>query len=296
MSYSEAFKAHLASGCTTLARAWAITRSDGVELGFTDHDVALTFEGLRFAPESGMTARAVAQNTGLAVDNTESFGALSSEAITEADILAGRYDGAEVRAWIVNWADVSQREMVFRGSVGEITRASGAFTAELRGLTEALGAQNGRVYHPRCSAVLGDGQCRFNLDKPGYAIELAAETVEEAVVFRFAEVDGFEDRWFEKGRLRVLTGAAAGLVGLIKNDRVEGTGARVVELWQRLGAEIAAGDLVRLEAGCDRRAETCRLKFQNFLNFRGFPHLPGEDWLISYPVSSGTNDGGSLFS
>ncbi|AOZ69270.1 hypothetical protein LPB142_08010 [Rhodobacter xanthinilyticus] len=296
MGYSEAFKAHLASGCTTLARAWAITRTDGVELGFTDHDVALTFEGLRFAPESGMTARAVAQNTGLAVDNTESFGALSSEAINEADILAGRYDGAEVRAWIVNWADVSQREMVFRGSVGEITRAGGAFTAELRGLTEALGAQNGRVYHPRCSAVLGDGQCRFNLDKPGYAIELAAEEVEGAVVFRFAEVDGFEDRWFEKGRLKVLTGAAAGLVGLIKNDRVAGTGERVVELWQRLGAEIAVGDLVRLEAGCDRRAETCRLKFQNFLNFRGFPHLPGEDWLISYPVSSGTNDGGSLFS
>ncbi len=296
MGYSEAFKAHLASGCTTLARAWAITRTDGVELGFTDHDVALTFEGLRFAPESGMTARAVAQNTGLAVDNTESFGALSSEAINEADILAGRYDGAEVRAWIVNWADVSQREMVFRGSVGEITRAGGAFTAELRGLTEALGAQNGRVYHPRCSAVLGDGQCRFNLDKPGYAIELAAEEVEEAGVFRFAEVDGFEDRWFEKGRLKVLTGAAAGLVGLIKNDRVAGTGERVVELWQRLGAEIAVGDLVRLEAGCDRRAETCRLKFQNFLNFRGFPHLPGEDWLISYPVSSGTNDGGSLFS
>ena len=126
MGYSEAFKAHLASGCTTLARAWAITRTDGVELGFTDHDVALTFEGLRFAPESGMTARAVAQNTGLAVDNTESFGALSSEAINEANILAGRYDGAEVRAWIVNWADVSQREMVFRGSVGEITRAGGA--------------------------------------------------------------------------------------------------------------------------------------------------------------------------
>jgi uncharacterized phage protein (TIGR02218 family) len=52
--------------------------------------------------------------------------------------------------------------------------------------------------------------------------------------------------------------------------------------------------MIRLEAGCDKRAETCRLKFDNFLNFRGFPHIPGEDWLSSYPVSAGNNDGGGL--
>ena len=61
-----------------------------------------------------------------------------------------------------------------------------------------------------------------------------------------------------------------------------------------LGAAPAQGDMVRIEAGCDRRAETCRLKFNNFLNFRGFPHIPGEDWVMSYPVSSARNDGGSL--
>ncbi len=129
----------------------------------------------------------------------------------------------------------------------------------------------------------------------GYSLEIAAEGIEAAVVFRFAALPGFDDRWFEKGRIQVLSGAAAGLVGVIKNDRALKDGTREIELWQRLGADVAPGDLLRLEAGCDRRAETCRLKFDNFLNFRGFPHMPGEDWLVSYPVQSGSNDGGSLF-
>lgn len=295
MGYSEELKAHLASGCTTLARAWAIVRPDGRVLGFTDHDVTLAFEGIAFEPDSGMTAKAIAQGTGLSVDNTESYGALSSEAISEVDLLAGRYDGAEVRAWLVNWADVRERALLFRGTIGEVTRGAGAFSAELRGLTEALNVEQGRIYHPRCAAVLGDGKCRFDLGSNGYALEIAAEAVEEGRVFRFAGVAGFADRWFEKGRFMVLSGAAAGLIGVIKNDRVQGTGARTVELWQRIGAEVAVGDQLRLEAGCDRRADTCRLKFDNFANFRGFPHIPGEDWLVSYPVASGTNDGGSLF-
>lgn len=295
MGYSDELKAHLASGCTTIARAWAVTRADGRVLGFTDHDRGLAFEGIDFEPGSGMTAKAIARGTGLSVDNTESQGALSSDAISEADILAGRYDGAEVRAWIVNWVDTAERALVFRGTIGEVTRGAGAFNAELRGLSEALGAAQGRVYHPRCSAVLGDGKCRVDLSSIGYSVEIAAEQVDERRVFSFAALPGFEARWFEKGRLKVLTGVAAGLIGLVKNDHVRDDGRREIELWQSIGAEITPGDMLRIEAGCDRRAETCRLKFDNFANFRGFPHIPGDDWLVSYPVLGGTNDGGSLF-
>lgn len=277
---------HLASGATTVARAWAVTRRDGVVLGFTDHDRALRFEGVTFRPDSGLTARALAQSTGLAVDNTEAFGALSSDAISEADILAGRYDGAAVRAWVVNWADPEERALRFAGTLGEVARSGGAFTAELRGLSEALNQPQGRIYHPRCSAVLGDGQCRADLSLPGYAVTIAVEQVAGDRVFRFADLAGFDDRWFERGRLVVQDGAAAGLVGVVKNDRL-GTEGREVELWQALGAPVAPGDLVRIEAGCDRLADTCRLKFNNFMNFRGFPHIPGEDWLMAPPQPSG---------
>lgn len=293
--YSDGLRAHLATGATTLARAWEIRRRDGRVLGFTDHDRVLRFEGVEFAPDSGMTAQALQQTTGLSVDNTEALGALRSDAICEADLLAGRYDGAEVRIWLVNWADPGDRALIFRGHLGEVARAEGAFRAELRGLGEALGAETGRIYHPACAAVLGDAQCRFDLTTPGYVVERVVEAVTDARLFQFAQMAGFADRWFEKGRFEVLDGAAAGLDGVVKNDRLQADESRTVELWQRLGAAVAPGDRVRIVAGCDRRADTCRMKFINFNNFRGFPHIPGEDWLTSYPVSGRSNDGGSLF-
>jgi uncharacterized phage protein (TIGR02218 family) len=294
VSYPEALKAHLAGGATTIARAFAVSRRDGMVMGFTDHDRDLEFEGITFRADTGLTARALQTGTGLSVDNSEAFGALRSDAITEEDILAGRYDGAEVRGWIVNWADVSVRALQFRGTLGEITRSAGAFTAELRGLTELLNQPQGRIYHARCSAVLGDASCRFNLDLPGYAVEKAVEEVEAGRIFRFTGFAGHDDRFFEKGRFRVLTGRGARLVGMVKNDRVTSATHRTVELWQALGIAPAPGDMVRIEAGCDKREETCRLKFANFVNFQGFPHIPGEDWLMSYPVKAGLNDGGSL--
>jgi uncharacterized phage protein (TIGR02218 family) len=193
---------------------------------------------------------------------------------------------------LVNWRDVGQRAIQFRGTLGEIVRAGGAFRAELRGLTEALNQPQGRVYRAGCSAVLGDGDCGFDLTQAGYFAEVPAEAVDGAV-FRFAALPGFDDRWFEGGRLEVLGGAAAGLAGVVKNDRLSADG-RVIELWQGLGADVGAGDMLRISAGCDKRLETCRLKFDNTLNFQGFPDIPGDDWLMAHPRQGGLNDGGSL--
>lgn len=112
--------AHLATGSTTTCRAWKVLRRDGVAYGFTDHDRDLSFDAMVFKASSGMTARALQAATGLAVDNSEAVGALSDAAITEADLMAGRFDGAEVRSWLVNWQDVDQRIALFHGSFGEI--------------------------------------------------------------------------------------------------------------------------------------------------------------------------------
>jgi uncharacterized phage protein (TIGR02218 family) len=294
MAGAEMLAAHLAEGVTTVCRCWAVTRADGVTLGFTDHDRALAFEGVTFRPDAGLSARALVQTTGLAVDNTEAVGALSSDAITEADLMAGRYDGAEVTAWLVNWQDVAARQILFRGTLGEVTRAAGAFRAELLGLAEALNRPTGAVYQAQCGAVLGDARCGVDLTDPAFRAELPAEAVEGRAIFRFAALDGFAERWFERGRLTVLGGAGAGLSAAIKADRLSG-GLREIELWEELRAAVQPGDAVRLEAGCDKRAETCRDRFANLLNFRGFPHIPGDDWITTYPRKGERNDGGSLF-
>jgi uncharacterized phage protein (TIGR02218 family) len=287
----ENFQAHLSTGLTTLARCWRLSRRDGLELGFTDHDRDITFAGVTFKADTGLTARALAQTTGLSVDNTEALGALSDVAVTEADIAAGRYDGARIEAWLVNWAAPEQRLMQFRGNLGEITRAAGGFRAELLGLAERLNRPQGRAYQTACSAVLGDGDCRVDLSGPGFSGEGVVETAEDQKLFTLSGLQGFDDRWFERGRLSVLSGAAVGLIGVIKNDRPEAA-VRGVELWQSLRAAIAPGDRVRLEAGCDKRTRTCRLKFDNMLNYRGFPNIPGEDRMLSVPVGAQSTAGG----
>jgi uncharacterized phage protein (TIGR02218 family) len=293
MAAREELLSHLEGGVATLCRAWAVARRDGVVLGFTDHDRDLNFDGIAFRAGTGMTARALMQTTGFSVDNSEAVGALSSRAVTEDDLMAGRFDSADVRCWLVNWSDVGQRLLQFRGTLGEIVRSGGAFRAELRGLTESLNQPQGRVYQRDCAAILGDAQCRFDLNRAGFSVEVAVGTHADGRVFAFGGLTGFAAGWFEKGRVRLLEGDARGVMGLIKADRIE-DGQRVIELWDRIGPQVAAGDRMRLEAGCDRRAETCQSKFSNFNNFRGFPHIPGEDWLLSYPTDSGPNDGGRL--
>ncbi len=284
---------HLAGGITTVCRAWAVKRRDGVVLGFTDHDRPLSFEGIDFAAASGLTARSVEQTTGLAVDNSEAIGALSAASIREDDVRAGLFDGAEVRSWLVNWSAVGERKLVFRGSLGEVERQGALFRAELRGLAEAINQPQGRVYQRPCAAVLGDDACRFDTSAPGFSAELSIVEVLSGGEFVVASQPGTADGWFLRGRATVLSGGALGQIGVVKRDR-EIEGGRQVELWESFAGGVSVGDLVRLEAGCDKQARTCREKFGNFLNFRGFPSIPGEDWLVSYPVRSGTNDGGSL--
>lgn len=284
---------HLDSGATTVARAWAVTRADGVVLGFTDHDTDLAFEGVTFAAHSGLSARALEQVTGLAVDNSEAVGALTDAGLRESDIMAGRYDGAGLVIWQVNWADVAQRQILFRGTLGEVTRAGVAFRVELRGLSEALNTQGGRVYHAACAAVLGDGACRFDLNTPGYFAQVPLVAAAGGVL-RFAPLPSFGAGWFNHGRVLVQSGQAAGLVGLVRADRTDADGARVITLWDSIRAPLVAGDLVRLEAGCDKQADSCRLKFANFLNFRGFPHIPGDDWMTAYPRQGQPNSGGRI--
>lgn len=289
---SEAFLDHAGQGLTTLCRAWAIERVDGVSFGFTDHDRDLSFDGITFRADTGLTAAALAQSTGLSVDNTEALGALTDAAVREDEIEAGRFDNAEVRAWLVNWADPDVRWLQFRGTIGEIRRAGGAFHAELRGLTEALNRPLGRIYQKPCTAVLGDGACGFDLDTPGYVHSLPIDRVTDGRIFEWDDLNGFEPGWFQRGRLDVLDGPAAGLWGMIKSD-VFADGMRRVELWQPVRGAVAAGAEIRLIAGCDKRFDTCRLKFNNLLNFQGFPDLPNEDWVMAYPTQAGANTGGS---
>ena len=289
----EALHAHLKTGLTTVCRAWQLERRDGFQLGFTDHDLPLAFEGIEFEANGGLTAGTLVQTTGLSIDNTEALGALSDDRIIEDDINAGLYDGAHVTAWLVNWKDVAARKVLFVGTIGEIKRGDGSFEAELRGLTEALNQAQGRSYLKSCSAILGDGTCKVDALGAAYSVQVPVAEVIDRKTFAFEGVGGYDLRWFEKGRVDIVSGFGTSLTGVIRKDEVDGA-RRIITLLEPLKADIQAGDGFRLTAGCDKTAATCAGKFGNILNFQGFPFIPGDDWVTTVPRKSGKNTGGRL--
>ncbi|WP_425407705.1 DUF2163 domain-containing protein [Hyphococcus sp.] len=285
-----ALQTHLDTGATTLATCWRITRRDGFALGFTDHDRALAFDGTDFLPDSGATGSALSSSADLAVDNADIEGALSAAALSGDDLAAGRYDGAAVEVFRVNWAAPDERVLLKKGVIGEITRDGNAFRAELRGLSHTLDQPVGRVYQRLCDVNLGAPECGVDLDNPALKTGGAVTALRDEQSFIADGFSAFDDGWFVHGVLTWETGANAGLSAHIKTQA--STGA--VALWLPAGAAIEIGDTFTATAGCDKRFSTCREKFSNAVNFRGFPLMPGNDFVMSYPLKSERNDGGKL--
>ena len=204
------FQERLKSEALTLCTCWILTRRDGLVLRLTDHDLALTIEGEVFEPGASIDAGRFVRAEGVKPGQAAGVGALSSDAVTEEDLLAGLWDGCRIEVFQVDWRapELGTRHL-WNGFLSEIQfNASGAFEAELVSLKADLERPIGRVIQRRCDAQLGDARCR-------------AES---------------------KGRT------------------------------------------------CDQRFETCRDVFQNTENFRGFPHMPGNDFVLAGPAAAG-NDG-----
>ena len=284
---------HLASGVTTLCRAWRVTRRDGLVLGFTDHDRDLVIAGVTFLAASGIAGSESTQAQGLSVTGAELSGALSADALDGADLAAGLYDGAGVDLLLVNWQTPAQHFLLRRGTIGEVRSEDGVFTAEIRALADAFNQTRGRLFTPTCDADLGDARCGVDLAAPAHSATASVSRVDGALRLRMSGLDGFAAGAFARGRAVFATGANAGFATEVKAHLLDAEGV-VLRLWQRPPFDVAEGDEITLTAGCDKRFATCRDRFANALNFRGFPHMPGNDAVISVAIPGEGGYDGSL--
>ncbi|TMI99431.1 MAG: DUF2163 domain-containing protein [Alphaproteobacteria bacterium] len=282
-SIPPALQAKLDSGVTTLARCWIITRRDGVVMGFTDHDADLTVAGTLCHAGTGLTASEATARLGLQVDGSEIAGALADDSLAESDLAAGRYDAASIELHLVDWSEPALNVLLAKGALGEVRREGAAFTAEFRSLAHRLNEENGRLYTATCSADLGDAHCTVDLGDPAFHAGGTVAGLAGASAFHASGLDGFADGLFIGGKLSFTGGANAGFAVEVKTHRVALDGV-LIELWQKPPEPIAVSDAFTVTAGCDKRFATCRDRFANAVNFRGFPHIPGNDFVISYPV------------
>ncbi|CAN5417952.1 DUF2163 domain-containing protein [soil metagenome] len=278
-----ALQAKLDSGVTTLAHCWTLTRRDGVVLGFTDHDRDLLVDTILCRAGTGFAASEASSRFDLSIDGAEISGALDDEVLREADLVAGRFDAAGIATWLVDWSEPALKVLIARGTLGEIRREGAAFTAELRGLADLLSQERGRLYTAKCGADLGDNRCRADLGNPAWRGSGHVASLQGTSIFTTVGLESFAAGLFSGGRLSWSTGGNAGLAIEIKQHRVN-AGQAVLSLWQATAEPIAPGDSFVVTAGCDKTFFMCRNRFANADNFRGFPQIPGNDFVLSYPT------------
>jgi uncharacterized phage protein (TIGR02218 family) len=259
----------------SVALCWRLERRDGVALGFTTHDRDLRRGGLVYRAAPGMLPSSISLTDGFDAESLDIEGALTSDAISAADLSAGRWDGAVVHVFMVDWeAPDGDILVVAGGELGEVSIKAGAFEAELRSPLALLDAPVAEQTSPGCRAQLGDRRCRVDMAGRTRLTRIVAIPAEDVV--EVAEPGAGDDYGF--GRLRWLGGSNCGLT----SEVLRSAGA-MLTLTEPPAFPPAGGDLVEIIEGCDRLLATCAGRFANVPNFRGEPHLPGIDLLTRYP-------------
>lgn len=285
----------LDAGATTMCYCWRVTRNDEEVQGFTEHDRDLTFLGTTFEAASGFTATQMEQSLGLSVDNLDVDGALSSDTLNEDDLAAGLYDNAKVELFWVNFEDLTKYVLVSEGTLGEVQRMETAFKAELRSKADKMGQRTGRTYQRYCDADLGDSRCTVDIEDSDFKGSGTVVALVDTRAFTVSGITGYDTDWFTLGKVTFTSGANDGLTYEVRAHDKYGSTV-TLETWFRASYPVAPGDTFEVRAGCKKDSETCKAKFNNIVNFQGFPFIPGNDIISSYPVQGGAGQtGGSIF-
>lgn len=276
-SLPPALAAALQSGAATLCRCWRLTRTDGFALGFTDHDGTLTLDGLTFDSTDGFEASVIEQSAGLATQGGEITGLLTSDRIKASEIEAGLYDGAKIEAFLVDWSAPALDCLIDAATLGEIRRIDERFVAETRDASAPYDMERGRLYAAGCAASFGDAACGLNAQGAAFTDAVTITAVLDARRFEASGAGARPGGFFALGQARFTGGANAGFA-----SRIEAHEGGQISLSVPPPAPLAVGQALALTAGCDKRFATCRERFANALNFRGFPHIPAPEAIFTY--------------
>ena len=262
---------HIKNEVTTLATLWKIVRRDGVVLGFADHDADILYKDVLYKSATGILPSSLAKSETFAVDNMEVKAVLDSDGITEHDLSVGAYDSALIYIMRVNYNDLAQKELYLqKGTLGEVKLSGNKFTAEVCGITQPLQKEVGDVYSKHCRAQFGDCYCKYSLDRTkyegsvDYVIDDYSVFVDNKMIIRNYDYDN--------GYLSFVSGQNTGLkIGIRKLERAEGK----IMLILPAPYPIVCGDCYKIYAGCNKRFDTCANTYDNVINFRGEPYVPG---------------------
>lgn len=269
-----------ATGGAEVATCWKMTLTDSTVMGFTDHDKDLVVDTVTYSAKTGYNRTAIASNSSLAVDNVDLEGAIAAAGITNEDIRAGLYDYAQVEVFMVNATNVSLGKVILRrGVLGELTLKSGIYVTEIRGLAQFLQRQSIRVFTPECNARIYDSRCTVDPTNFTNTGLITSITTPNKVIVTTLSGTSRPIGYFSGGLITFTSGNANGRSMEVRDHAASDT----LTLLLPMTWDLQVGDTFSIRRGCDQTLTTCQDVFDNVLNHRGFPKVPGSDRMIWYP-------------
>jgi uncharacterized phage protein (TIGR02218 family) len=274
---SAALLAHYQGVCQTLTRCLRIARQDGVVIGLTEHDQDIVFEGVVYKSAAGYTPTVVQTRDQLAVGTVEIEGLLTPLGVEKTALRAGLFDHARIEFFEINYSDVGQGALpLLSGYWGTTAWQGDRYTTEFRSLADVLQQPFGELVSATCRAQLGDQRCKKNLESFNHSGVITAVVSDKQ--FMAAGMLQAPD-YFQGGQLTWLSGDN-------KNQQMAIQAFQTGGLFQLLEAPpypLQAETAFVAVAGCDKTLITCKTRFDNVMNFRGEPFLPGRDHIARYP-------------
>lgn len=245
-----------------------IVRTDGEIIRLTEHNEEIQFRGETYEP--GGTPSTFTQDLGFSTDSID-FDSITGDYLD--DLRAGRFSGAWMEVFWVDWRTSIGFDLT-SGWLGELQRDGTQVGIQFNSLSENMERPQGRFYNRGCDAQFGDHRCRVANFETRWRVEAAISSIDGKVITTdgsgglFDEVGRFENGWLE-----MLEGRNAG----IRREVVAHDRSRVQILFD-FPFPLQSGERVRLTAGCRRDAAACQA-YGNFINYRGFPDIPGDEFL-----------------
>ncbi|WP_271078925.1 DUF2163 domain-containing protein [Aurantiacibacter sp. MUD61] len=260
-----------------VATYWSIKRRDGVCLGFTSHNRDLVIDSVRYRSAPGMIPSAIRRTAQLERDSVEVEGVLAHDSISAEDMEQGRYDNARISIGLVDW-ETLEHTSLFHGELGAISQRDGTFEAELRSAKARLEVDVVARTSPTCRAEFCDAACQLNAARFTHLLKVSSIDIENNSVSFGGAVSPVH---LLHGNVKWVDGPHAGMVMQVIDADANG-----IVLDRPISSDVTPGTRAFLREGCDHTLATCNSRFGNAANFRGEPHLPGNDLLASYPTSS----------
>ena len=259
-------------------------------IGFTSNtrDMVLPgHSGIIFKSSPAITPTVIESSLDDAA-NMEITGVYNSDSFLHSDVMAGKWDFAEIEVFTACWDNLDLGEFVrFTGNTGEFKDYQTYFTVECRGFLARLSNDTNKITSALCRCVrFGDDECKKDLDDTvsidgtDYNITQTLTVASVVSVYQivFTKLSGdannVPDNFFADGEITALGSTANGSLKreMLSSDTQSST--IVVNLKRRFPFAVSVGQQFTLVAGCDRTLESC-VQFENVINRRAEDFVPG---------------------